>query len=265
MKEQEIRIVVVEDMADYIDVIEMLLKEVAPWVKVAGKASTLTEAERLISEIRPDALLLDIQFESEGKTGFDLLDVLHSRNNFNFQIIVITAHTEQQYYAKAFEYNALHFLEKPISKSKLADAMKRVRDSVLVSKIDALASMVESNIARYNSDPAPFKITVNGLRFNEIIDVNNIIWIQADGRRSVIYLNNEKTILSTDSIGFFENQLSCCPNFIRLNRSEVINKNYIERYSRKERLIVVSGKNPNHYASKDKFLMFIQSISPDNA
>lgn len=259
--ESEIKIVIVEDMEDYVDVIEMLLKEVAPWVKVVGKASTLKDAEQLIKEINPDAILLDIQFENEGKTGFDLIDSLRIRMQLNFQIIIITAHHEKQYYAKAFEYKALHFLEKPINKHKLAEAMLRLRDSLLGAKVDALASIVENKIGIQQPDLQSSKISVQSLRFSEIIDVNDIIWIKADGRLTHIYLKNGKMITSLNNIGTLESQLLFYANFFRINRSEILNMNFVERYSRKEKLIVISGKNPNHFASKDKIYAFIERIN----
>lgn len=258
--DSEIRIIIVEDMADYVDVIEMLLKEIAPWVKIVGKATSLSEAEQLIEAISPDAILLDIQFENEGKTGFDLIDSLRRRMKLNFQIIIITAHYEKQYYAKAFEYKALHFLEKPINKYKLADAMVRVKDSLLVGKIDALASIVENEIGILKSIPQSPKINIQGLRFNEIVDVNNIIWIEADGRMTNIYLQNEKKLTSLNNIGIIETQLLPYTNFFRINRSEILNLNFVERFSKKEKLIVISGECPHHFASKDKILKFSEAM-----
>jgi len=258
----EIKIVIVKDVEDYIDVIEMLLKEVAPWVKVVGKSSTLSGAEQLIEATSPDAILLDIQLESEGKTGFDLIDSLRRRMKLNFQIIIITAHHEKQYYAKAFEYKALHFLEKPINKHKLADAMTRVKDSLLACKIDAMASIVENEIGKLKSEPTSSRITIRGMRFNEIVDVNNIVWIEADGRMTNVYLQNEKKITSLNNIGILEMQLLPYANFFRISRSEILNMNFVERFSKKEKLLVLSGKYPNHYAAKDRFAAFIEKINP---
>lgn len=257
----EIKAIIIEDIVDYISAIEMLLEEVAPYVKVVGKTLSLTDAERLIEEISPDVVLLDIQFENEGKTGFDLLDSLKRNNKINFHLIIITAHIEKQYYAKAFEYKALHFLEKPINKYKLADAFERVRESMLGHKIDALANKMEKEIGMLKSEPKSSKINIEGVRYNEIIDLKDIIWIEADGRRSYIYLQNERKIVSSDNIGLFEKQLKCNSNFFRINRSEIININFIERYSKKEKLVVLSGKFPNHFISKDRFNVFIEKIN----
>lgn len=261
MIEKEINVIVVEDMEDYAGVIEMLIKEVAPWAKIVGRATTLSQAEQLIDHASPDALLLDIQFEKEGKTCFDMLDQLKNRNKLNFQIVIITAHFEKQYYAKAFEYNALHFLEKPIHKQKLAEALERVRTSILSNKIDSLASFVEQEIHQLKSNPTNSKIIIQGMRYSELIDLNSILWIEADGRRSIIHLCQDRKICSSENIGNLENKLAANFNFFRINRSEIINFNFVERYAKKEKLIVIPGKYPNHYVSKEKIHDFIARLS----
>lgn len=256
--------VIVEDMVDYISTIEMLLAEVAPWVRIAGKALTLTDAERLIVEISPDVVFLDIQFENEGKTGFELLDLLKERNSLNFQLIIITAHVEKQYYAKAFEYKAIHFLEKPLNKYKLADAVGRIKELAVGFNINELANKIGNEIGMLKMEPKSPKINIKGLRYNEIVDVNDIVWIEADGRMSYIYLQNETKIISIDNIGAIEKQLIRNPNFFRINRSEIINISFVEKYSKKEKLLVLKGKAPNHFASKEKFIEFIEKLNAQN-
>lgn len=261
MMEQDMKVIIVEDMEDYVSVIEMLIKEVAPWVNIVGTANSLIVAEQLIEELSPDAVLLDIQFENEGRTGFDLLDSIRSRKKLNFQIIVITAHVEKQYYVKAFEYRALHFLEKPVNKLKLADALERVNELRLVNKIDTLTTYVEKEIGKLNSANQSFKINIQGLRFNEIIDIREILWVKADGRRAIVYLCNDRIINSTDNIGTFENQLKCFSNLYRINRSEIINVCFVEKYSKNEKLVILSCNNSNHFISKDRFTGFMEKMA----
>lgn len=259
--EQNMKVIIVEDMEDYVSVIEMLIREVAPWVNIIGTANSLLVAEQLIEELSPDVVLLDIQFENEGRTGFDMLESIRSRKRLNFQIIVITAHVEKQYYAKAFEYKALHFLEKPVNKLKLVDALERVNELRLVNKIDSLTTYVENEIGKLNSANQSFKINIQGFRFNEIIDTREIQWIKADGRRTNIYLSNDRTINSTDNIGTFEIQLKGFSNFYRISRSEIINVAFVEKYSKNEKLVILSGNNSNHFISKDRFTGFIEKMA----
>ena len=256
-----IKAIIVEDMAEYIDTIQFLLKEVAPDVVVAGKASTLTEAEKLMTELEPDLVFLDIQFENEGKTGFDLLDSLKKNLRLNFQLIIITAHIEKQYYAKAFEYKALHFLEKPISKEKLSDAIERVKQSLLEIKLNALETFIHKELEGIRLPNKTQRVNIEGHLYNEMVEVDDILWIEADGRKSTIWLKNGRSIESVSNLGFFENELSAFHEFLRINRSEIININHVERYSKKEKMAVLFGNKINHIISKDIFATFVDRIN----
>jgi two-component system LytT family response regulator len=88
--------------------------------EIAGEASTGVEAIRLVSELRPDVLLLDIQMPA--CSG---IDVAASLPNPRPQIIFCTAH--DQHAVDAFELHAIDYLLKPISRVRLAEALQRVR------------------------------------------------------------------------------------------------------------------------------------------
>lgn len=248
-------------MADYISTIELLVNEVAPEVKIVGKATHLADAEKLIERLCPDVIFLDIQFENEGKTGFDLLETLKAKNKIIFQLIIITAHFEIQHYSKAFEHNALHFLEKPINKHKLAAAIARVKSTQIHHKINRITHFMENEIGQMNARENAYKINIRGIRFNEIVDLQDIVWIEADGRKSVIYLRNDTKVISLDSIGTLESQFQHHQNFMRISRSEIINLCFVERYSKKEKIVIMKGMSPKHYISRDIFFDFTERIS----
>ncbi len=260
MKESLLKAVIVEDMAEYIGTIELLVKEVAPSVTIVGKSSTLSEAEKIIKEELPDVVFLDIQFEREGKTCFDLLEKFKNDKRYNFQIIIITAHFERQYYAKAFEYKAIHFLEKPLNKIKLSEAIDRVKETVIDYKLNSLASLFQSELGAFKSDAKSQKISIEGVLFSEIVDVNEILWIEADARKSNVYLHNGRKIISTDNLGVLEKKLEKPGKFIRINRSEIINIEYVSRYSKKERMAVLNGTANKFFISKEVFPVFLSKL-----
>src|SRR5690606_27148774 len=80
-----------------------------PKIDIVGEAANADEALELIEELGPDLLFLDIQMP--GKNGFDLLSALQGSAP---DVIFTTAFDE--YAIKAFEFNALDYLLKPIDK-----------------------------------------------------------------------------------------------------------------------------------------------------
>jgi two-component system, LytTR family, response regulator len=260
MNKKEIKAIIVEDMASYIEAIEILLEEVAPDVRVIGKATSLESAEKLIISLQPDLVLLDIQFEREGQTGYDLLEKLENMKLLNFHIIIITGHTESEYYERAFDFHVIHFLRKPLNKLRLADALNRVRSNLNDRKFQVLTDLFEKEFRAFRSSSNSRKINITGLRYNEVVDTREIAWIEASGRHAVFYLKGGKTLLSMRSLGDAEGQVAGLEQFIRIHRSEIINLDFVERYSVKERLILLSEPGPNHYASRERFPDFLQRM-----
>lgn len=99
-----------------------------PEIEIAGEASNADEALKLIHELSPDVIFLDIQMPA--KTGFELLQELDRTP----EVIFTTAHDE--YALKAFEVNAFDYLLKPIDPKRLSDAVQKLimqeeRDSLM--------------------------------------------------------------------------------------------------------------------------------------
>lgn len=96
------------------------LLQAFPEIAVVGEARHADEARQQISELRPDVLFLDIHMP--GQSGFDLLASLEGPAP---HVIFTTAY--DHYALKAFEVNALDYLLKPVSESRLAAALAKVK------------------------------------------------------------------------------------------------------------------------------------------
>src|SRR5437773_12345205 len=97
-----------------------MLQEYFPEVSIVGEASNVEEALNGIKQYEPDIVFLDIQMK--GETGFDLLKRLPE---INFALIFVTAF--DQYAIKAFRFNAIDYLLKPIVTEELIEAVRKVK------------------------------------------------------------------------------------------------------------------------------------------
>jgi two-component system LytT family response regulator len=275
--DHKIRTVIAEDVEAYLQTIELLVREVAPEVDIAGKASSLAETERVIREVKPELLLLDIQFEEEGATVFDLLDHLLAEGPLHFRIIFITAHLEPGYFSRAFDFGALHFLSKPIDPQKLREAISRVfgdSNNKQISSVHANPSVfvpgtlsqaewtmqlreLKRQIQGYHS---PGKMVIEGLQFNEVVEIGKIGVLEASGKYTNILLNDGKNYTSSQNLGLFERKLQIHPQFVRIHHNKIINLNYVKRFSRKERNIELVVPFGSHAASKERFRDFLNTI-----
>jgi DNA-binding LytR/AlgR family response regulator len=89
-------------------------------VDVIGQASDGEDAVRQIDEKKPDVVFLDVQMP--GKDGFAVLKAIEHRP------LVVFATAFDEYAIKAFEVQAADYLLKPISRQRLNEALRRVRE-----------------------------------------------------------------------------------------------------------------------------------------
>lgn len=109
--------VIVEDLEDSLNQLKGLLNTF-PQVRVIGEASDGEHAIRLVQDLRPDLLFLDIHLP--GMDGFEILE----RLSHHPVVVFTTAH--HGYALKAFDANGVDYLLKPIDRGRLEKALHKV-------------------------------------------------------------------------------------------------------------------------------------------
>lgn len=192
--------------------IKRLLKEFDN-VNIVGEASNVDDAIEKITELKPDLIFLDIQMP--GKSGFDLLEELETVP----EVIFSTAYDEHA--LKAFEYNALDYLVKPVEKQRLAGAVSKVFDKIKKKQQE------EELIS--NSD----KLTINDQVFVKdgekcwFVQLADIRLFEVSGNYTTVYFGDSKPMI-TRTLNYLESRLDD-KTFFRANRQQIINLKWIER------------------------------------
>jgi two-component system LytT family response regulator len=63
-------------------------------------------------------------------------------------------------------------------------------------------------------------------------ELDNILYIEASDNYSIIYLSQKSEVLITKNLKYFEENLPS-NQFIRINRSNIINKNFVTQFDTK--------------------------------
>ncbi|HUZ51279.1 MAG TPA: response regulator transcription factor [Streptosporangiaceae bacterium] len=144
---EPLRVVIIDDHQMVLDGLKAMLHPYSEHVAIVGESSDAQDALRVISEVRPDAVLLDVRLR--GTSGLDLCgDILAAQPAC--KVVFLTVYDDEQYLYQALRVGAAGFLLKRIRGGELVDYLRRIRDGeVLIDP--ALAGRVALSAARLQS------------------------------------------------------------------------------------------------------------------
>ncbi|WP_308990387.1 LytTR family DNA-binding domain-containing protein [Mariniflexile litorale] len=79
-----------------------------------------------------------------------------------------------------------------------------------------------------NSNTALKYIAINSVNNIKVIEVGDILYMEADGSTTKIYLNNNTVLIAFKNLGFYA-ELFEYISFIKVHRSFIVNIAYIEK------------------------------------
>jgi len=225
-----IRAIIIDDEERARNSLHAALTAFCPNVEVIAKASNVLEGVKMINELQPQLVFLDIEMPEYN--GFELFSFLPE---INFDIIFVTAYS--QYAIRAFEVSAMDYLLKPVEINSLQKAIEKVAEkqthTTIKKRLEVLKdSFINDEIKRISLPMA------DGLLF---VEVKDIVLLEADGSYTYVYLNNGSRILVSKKLKFFEDILVNRPHFFRPHRSFIININFIAKYTRADNVILMDN------------------------
>jgi len=178
-----------------------------PEFVIVGEASNVEEALVKINSEKVDLLFLDIHMPE--KSGFDLLEELSTVP----EVVFTTAYN--QYAVQAFEVNALDYLVKPIRDERFAKAIEKVKQRLSKVQTSKEPLDMQSRIFIKEGEQCYF------------IPLAEIHFIESLENYARLHFGAKKVLIKR-SLNLLEEKL---PNtaFFRINRSQMVNINYIER------------------------------------
>ena len=211
-----IKALIVEDNTFMATVLHDMLKQHTTDFAVLDIANTGKKAIQLIASEKPNVVFLDIELPD--MTGFELLQQL---GNISFQTIFTTSHSH--YAIRAFRFNALDYLIKPINETELAEAIKRLLKSAgnNIEVKHALTNLESQKV----EDQKLLLSTQNGMLR---LPLKQITHIEGERNYSLIHLSNGLRELSSKNLAYFEDIL-IDKNFFRSHRSYLVNKYQIDK------------------------------------
>ncbi|MGE5795330.1 MAG: LytR/AlgR family response regulator transcription factor [Ignavibacteria bacterium] len=179
-------------------------------INIVGEAVNTEDALEKISKLNPELIFLDIQMP--GKNGFELLEELDSVPT----VVFTTAYDE--YALKAFEYNAMDYLLKPIEPKRLEETIKK---------------LVEKNRKDHVFKSEKQTLTENDQIFVKdgercwFVKLSSIRLFESEGNYVRLYFDDVKPLILR-TLNYLDERLDN-KTFFRANRKHIVNLKYIDK------------------------------------
>jgi two-component system LytT family response regulator len=178
-------------------------------IQLIGECENGFEGARVIAELKPDLVFLDIQMPK--LNGFEMLELIDDPP----EIIFITAHND--FAIRAFEMNAVDYLLKPYSKERLLAAVQKATEKILsgAGDIKKINQLIQQPLAGKLE-----RIVVKTGTKIKVIPIDKIMYFEAQDDYIMIYTDEGKH-LKLGTMKYYEDHLDES-KFIRIHRSYIV-------------------------------------------
>lgn len=179
--------------------------------------------------------------------------MLKEISDINFEIIFVTAY--DNFTTQALHLSAVDYLLKPVEEELLIEAVKRAE-----TKINYKSGKQPLETFMYNvQQPAvsqKMKLCIPSIKGFQVIDIQRIIYIEADSNYSNFYFTDRSLICASKPLHEYAAILQDC-HFVRVHKSFVVNLDHVVEYIKGEggNVIVTGGKEIEVSRRKKEELM----------
>ena len=197
-----------------------ILSRLINWVKglnLVGSCESAREAKALLHETKVDLIFLDVEMPE--LSGIDFLDMLDDEKPM---IIFVTS--KEEYAVKAFEFEAVDYLMKPVQKDRFSRAIDKALD-LFESKQSVQSGMTHLFVKK---DGNLVKIRLSSIQF-----------VEAAADYMIIFTEGERFIVHTTMKGLIERLPE--DEFSRIHRTYTVRLDKVEAVE--DQNVVVAGKS----------------------
>ncbi len=187
---------------------------------ISGTADRVKSGIELIKTVDPDIVFLDI--EMPDGTGFDILEKLPEHP---FSLVFATGHND--FALKAFKFNAVDYILKPVDIQDVVKATKRAMQMRPVENNERIIQQLLQSVKKRENK----KLILKTSEDIHVVNVEDIVRCESDGGYTTFFVEGGKSILVSKNLKEYENILQTY-GFMRTHNSHLVNLNFVERYGK---------------------------------
>lgn len=248
-----VKAVIVDDEVNSRETLRGMLRIYCPEILVVAEAEGVKSALQCVEQLKPDLVFLDIKMPDG--SGFDFLQ---KASPIDFRVIFVTAYEE--YAIKAFKFNAVDYITKPVDADELQDAVKKAMELYNSHNVNNSIRMLLENMGKPAAQQNK-KIVLRTSNTVYVIEIEHIIRCESDRNYTVFHLIGKEKILISRSMKDFEDILEG-HGFHRVHNSHLINFNYVKKFMKDDLILVLTDNTniPVAYRKRDELLQIIQTL-----
>jgi two-component system LytT family response regulator len=239
----KLRTIIIDDEKAATESLNLILEEFCPTLEVIASTNSAIEGLRMINDLKPDLVFLDIQMPS--LNGFDVIKgASHSCN-----VILTSAHNH--FATEAFSIGAENYLLKPLSIQKVVKAVNKIANVNKELGMEKILSLINPNKKK-----GRMRVQCSG--HTEYVEQKDILYFKAELGCVEIHLS-KKRIVSTSPLSHLLEEAG--EDFVQIHKSYVININHVARfYSKTMNVQLINDiELPVSRRKKDAFLQILDN------
>ena len=195
------------------------------------------EALNWLQSNKVDLVFSDI--EMQPNDGFWLAQQIAT---LGIPFVFVTSHTD--YMQKAFEACALQYLVKPFVTNDIMTVIERYRKFKTMFVNDQLPTKMEELMHNYiNIQSYPKRVFINNNYKTSILNLNEVLYFSASGPYTNFFTTDGTKYVSSKLLKIYVDALQHHPDFVRIHRSNMVNKNFVKAVLRDKHRINVLMTN----------------------
>lgn len=236
-------ILILEDEKYNYDLLCRLIEDMFPETTIFGPITSITEGKHFFAnnKVKIDIIIADIML-NDGVSFSALTDA-----PTDVPIIFTTAYDE--YALKAFEYNSLSYLLKPVDEDDLHDAIRKARERLITDEQRKQLFQAMAGGSNYCE-----RLLVKTVKGEKVIDLSQVRYFTSKEKNTFVELLDGTNYDLNKSLSSIENELN--PKlYMRVNRQFIVPLREVQRfdtYTNGKELLVLRGDNaPEIIISRD--------------
>ena len=199
-----------------------LLEPFSSEIEILGEAGSGAQAVKMIHEMLPDVVFLDIQMPD-----MDAFEVLHSLRGEDMPLVIFTT-AYDNFALKAFEENTVDYLLKPVDPERLATAIEKLRR--MIPQVD------DTTVPPgFSWEKLCNLVDMSGLYLQRLqvkvgdrivfVNIDEVIRFHSEEKYTTVYTVNGQYVIDTPLV---ELEKKLDPrHFTRVHRSHIVAIDYI--------------------------------------